>query len=69
MSNMLQLALMVEVDFKQIYPSITEYNEVTYIQYNVGNCHLKLSVRNEDLTMPATYIAIRNKAKYWAEAL
>lgn len=69
MNNMLQLALMIEVDFKQIYPSITEYNEVTYIQYDVGNCYLKLSVRNEDLTMPATYIAIRNKAKYWAEAL
>lgn len=69
MIKMLQLALMVEVDHKQLYPSITEYNEVTYIQYDIGNKHLKLKVNNDNLYNPVTYQLIRNKARNWAEAL
>lgn len=69
MIKMLQLALMVEVDHKQLYPSITEYNECTYIQYDVWNKHLKLKVSNDDLCNPVTYQLIRNKVRYWVEAL
>ena len=66
MIKMLQLALMVEVDHKQLYPSITEYNECTYIQYDVGNKHLKLKVYNYDLCNPVTYQLVRNKVRNWA---
>lgn len=64
--NLLQQAFTVEVDFKQLIPSITEYNDNTIIQYDIGDRHFKIEVSDEQLKEPATYRVIRNRAKRWA---
>nr|DAG43693.1 MAG TPA: hypothetical protein [Caudoviricetes sp.] len=35
--ELLQQTLMVEVDHKQLYQALTEYDGIVYVQYNVGN--------------------------------
>lgn len=64
--ELLQQAFTVEVDFKQLVPSITEYNDNTIIQYDIGSRHLKIEVDDEQLKEPATYRVIKNRAKRWA---
>lgn len=63
--NLLQQAFTVEVDFKQLIPSVTEFNGFTIIQYDFGNQHIKFELTDEQLSDPITYQLVRNKVKHW----
>lgn len=67
--DMLQMALMVEYDFKQVYPSINEDDNYTYVQYDFNNKHLRFEIENDDFTDPNIYGCIRNRAYYWMKGL
>lgn len=63
--NLLQQAFTVEVDFKQLIPSITEYNGNTIIQYDMGDNHIRFELTDEELADTMTYTVIRNRVKHW----
>lgn len=64
--NLLPQSLTIDVDFRELIPSITEYNNNTIIQYDLGDRHLKIEIYNELLNISDTHRVIRNRAKRWA---
>lgn len=67
--ELLQQSLMVEVDHKQLYPAISEYNGIVYVQYDVGDEHLKIDVPKLTLTQYQTYKVIKERCYQWYEGL
>lgn len=67
--ELLQQALMVEVDHKQLYPAITEYDGIVYVQYDVGNKHLKIDVEKDCFLVMSTCQDIKNCVYKWYEGL
>lgn len=67
--ELLQQVLMVEVDHKQLYPAISEYNDIVYVQYDVGDEHLKIDVPKVVLTKSETYKAIKEACYQWYKGL
>ena len=67
--ELLQQALMVEVDHKQLYPAISEYNDILYVQYDVGEEHLKIDVPKFVLTQYQAYKVIKNRVLDWYEVI
>ena len=63
--ELLQLALMVELDHRQVYPALTEVNGIMYVQYNVGRDKLTIDVQMVVLIEPNTYKVIKNKVYEW----
>lgn len=49
MIKALQKIYMVEVDHKQLYPSVTTFNDEYHIQYNLGNNHIMFVVTEENI--------------------
>lgn len=67
--ELLQQALMVKVDHKQLYPAITEYNGIVYVQYDVGDEHLKIDVPKFVLTQYHAYKVIKNRVLDWYDVI
>lgn len=59
--NSLQQAFTIEADFKKLVPSITQFNSKTFVQYDIGNRHIRF-----ELEVPATYRVVTSRAKGWA---
>lgn len=49
MIKTLQQMYMVEVDYKQLYPNITCYNDEYHIRYDLGNNHIMFVVTDENI--------------------
>lgn len=64
--NLLQQAFTVEIDSKKLMPSITQFNNKTFVQYDIGDEHIRFELDEDDLEMPLTYDAIKQHVKYWA---
>lgn len=67
--ELLQQCLMVEVDHKQIYPALLEDDGILYVQYNVGDEHLKIDVPTYVLNDFRSCRVIREKCYQWYEGL
>lgn len=63
--KLLQQALIVDVDYKQLYPAISEYNEMVYVQYNIEDNHLEIVVPKVELTKSETYKTIKEYCYQW----
>lgn len=63
--KLLQQALIVDVDYRQLYPAISEYNEMVHIQYDIGDDHLKIVVPKDELTKSETYKTIKEYCYQW----
>lgn len=63
--ELLQQALIVDVDYKQLYPAISEHNEIVYVQYDVEDDHLKICVPKIMLTEDKTYKTIKEYCYQW----
>lgn len=48
----------MDVDYKRLYPDISEYNEMVYVQYNIGDDHLKICVPKVMLTESETLLSM-----------
>lgn len=64
--NLLQQAFTIKVDFKKIVPSITQFNSKTFVQYDIGNRHIRFELEDDQLEVPATYRVVTSRAKGWA---
>lgn len=67
--ELLQQCLMVEVDYKQLYPAISEINGIVYVQYDVGDEHLTIDVPTYVLNDFRSCRVIREKCYQWYEGL
>lgn len=69
--ELLQQCLMVEVDHKQLYPALTEHDGIMYVQYDVGDEHLKIDVPIFVLQMSLIRSSgvIKNRCYQWYEGL
>lgn len=67
--EVLQEALMVEVDHKQLYPALTEYDGILYVQYDVGDEHLKIDVPAFVLYEYRAFKVIKERCYQWYERL
>lgn len=67
--ELLQQALMVEVDHKQLYPAISEYNGIVYVQYEVGDEHLKIDVPCFTLYEYRAFKIIKERCYQWYKGL
>lgn len=63
--ELLQRAFAVEVDSKQLLPSVIEFNGKTILQYDFGNNHIKFELDDEQLCDPMTYTTIRHHVTHW----
>lgn len=63
--ELLQQALIVNVDYRQLYPAISEYNDVVFVQYDVGDDHFKICVPKVMLTEDKTYKTIKEMCYQW----
>lgn len=65
----LEQLLMVEVDRKQLYPAISEYNDIVYVQYDVGDEHLKIDVPYFALYEYRAFKIIKERCYQWYKGL
>lgn len=63
--ELLQQCLMVEVDHKQIYPSLVEDGALVYVQYDIGDEHLKIDVPIFALCSNKCFEVIKEKCYQW----
>lgn len=65
MIKALQQSYMVEVDHKQLYPSVTTFNDEYHIQYNLGNNHIMFVVTEENIYNRLYLNGIKRKVVEW----
>lgn len=67
--ELLQQCYMVEVDHKQLYPSIECYNDMYYIQYDLGNNHIEFELTDNNVHDNLWMARIKRKVVEWYDEI
>ena len=63
--KVLQQCYMVKADYRELYPAIEHYNDAYYIQYDLGNNHIRFEITEKNIHNRLYLNGIKRKVVEW----
>lgn len=63
--KVLQQCYMAKTDYRELYPAIEHYNDVYYVQYDLGNNHIRFEINEKNVIDNLWIAQIKRKVIEW----
>lgn len=63
--KVLQQCYMVKADYRELYPAIEHYNDTYYVQYDLGNNHIRFEMTESNVIDNLWIAQIKRKVIEW----